>query len=246
MLTDRLVAHRGWQKMYPENTLLGITRAIEAGAHYIETDVMFSADGQPVLYHDVLMNRLSGRKNAIHLLKLESIERISAHEPGRFGNRFLSETIAPLSTVTLLLKSNPQVTLFVEVKKAGIHFMGHQDALNTIAKTLNPVRDQCVLISYDLDFIYTACRANWPRVGIVLEDWSTLSRSIVQSIEPDFIFCSERHLPENTELDISNSMLVVYEVADPERAICLYQRGVDMVETFDIGGMLQQLAHRAL
>lgn len=39
MLTDRLVAHRGYQKRYPENTLLGFTKAIEAGAHYIETDI---------------------------------------------------------------------------------------------------------------------------------------------------------------------------------------------------------------
>lgn len=246
MLADKLVAHRGWQKVYPENTLLSIAKAIEAGAHYIETDILFSADRQPVLYHDLSLRRVSGREGTVDSLDLASLERIPAYEPKRFANRFLMETIAPLTTITLLLKANPKVTLFVEAKQEGIDFMGQKAALNTIIQTLAPVRRQCVLISYNLDFVLAARQANWPRLGVVLKNWRTLSQPVMPDIHPEFVFCSERHIPKQVDLELEESALVVYEVADPERAIEWFRRGVDMVETFDIGGMLHQLAHRAL
>ena len=40
--------------------------------------------------------------------------------------------------------------------------------------------------------------------------------------------------------------MVVYEVEDPDQAIDWFNRGADMVETFDIGSMITNLAHRAL
>jgi len=49
---EHLVAHRGWQRRYPENTLPAIKGALDAGARYIEVDVQLSADGVPVLFHD--------------------------------------------------------------------------------------------------------------------------------------------------------------------------------------------------
>ena len=46
----KLVAHRGYAHAYPENTLLAIQQAVEAGAKYIEFDVLLSADQLPVLF----------------------------------------------------------------------------------------------------------------------------------------------------------------------------------------------------
>ena len=49
---DQLVAHRGWQRRYPENTLLAVDKAIGAGARHVEIDVQFSGDGRAVVFHD--------------------------------------------------------------------------------------------------------------------------------------------------------------------------------------------------
>ena len=49
---DILVAHRGLQARYPENTILGFNKAIEQGAKFIELDIQFSKDCLPVIYHD--------------------------------------------------------------------------------------------------------------------------------------------------------------------------------------------------
>ena len=61
----KLVAHRGYQRKFPENTLLGFTEAITAGACHVETDVQLSADAIPVLYHDDSMRRISEVEGAI-------------------------------------------------------------------------------------------------------------------------------------------------------------------------------------
>ena len=49
---NELVAHRGFRGKYPENTILSITKAIEAGALFVELDVQFSEDKLPIIYHD--------------------------------------------------------------------------------------------------------------------------------------------------------------------------------------------------
>ena len=41
---DLLVAHRGLQADYPENTILGFNKAIEQGAKFIELDIQFSKE----------------------------------------------------------------------------------------------------------------------------------------------------------------------------------------------------------
>ena len=37
--SKQLVAHRGYQAKYPENTVLSLNKAIGAGARFIELDV---------------------------------------------------------------------------------------------------------------------------------------------------------------------------------------------------------------
>jgi hypothetical protein len=46
-LVATLVAHRGYQKLYPENTALSVTQAIKAGALFVEIDIQLSKDHQP-------------------------------------------------------------------------------------------------------------------------------------------------------------------------------------------------------
>ena len=58
--TLRLVAHRGYPRRYPENTLLSLLAALEAGAEFVEFDVQMTADGVPVLLHDADLRRTGG------------------------------------------------------------------------------------------------------------------------------------------------------------------------------------------
>jgi glycerophosphoryl diester phosphodiesterase len=51
-----IIGHRGARGLYPENTLDGFSRAIALGADGIEFDVVLSADGVPVVTHDLRLN----------------------------------------------------------------------------------------------------------------------------------------------------------------------------------------------
>lgn len=53
-------AHRGGAAHGDENSNTALTRAVEAGYRYIETDIHVSADGVAVLFHDDTLHRLTG------------------------------------------------------------------------------------------------------------------------------------------------------------------------------------------
>ncbi|TNE77126.1 MAG: glycerophosphodiester phosphodiesterase [Gammaproteobacteria bacterium] len=246
MLADRLVAHRGYPKHYPENTLLGMAAAIDAGARFIETDILFSADQQPVLYHDALMTRVSGEENAIHLLTLDELVCHPASEPQRLGEQFVGQTITPLCDLVSLLEEHPDVIAFIEMKRSGLHIVGLETAYDIVTRILAPVADRCVLISFSDEFIDCAHQQGYTRLGLVLKDWEERGGDLIQRIQPEFIFCDAAKVPDGAALDDIDATLVIYEVEEPDQAIAWFERGADMVETFDIGGMLENLAHRAL
>ncbi|MDB4260708.1 glycerophosphodiester phosphodiesterase family protein, partial [Porticoccaceae bacterium] len=78
-----LVAHRGLQAGYPENTALSVQKAIEAGALYVEIDIQLSLDRQPMVYHDISLKRVSGQDAMISSLTCSELTALPAYEPKR-------------------------------------------------------------------------------------------------------------------------------------------------------------------
>ena len=232
---DVLVAHRGLQSRFPENTLLALKKAIDSGAKYIELDVQFSADCLPIIYHDPDLQRVSGIKGNVWDYPLKELLCISAYEPERLGNRFKTETIAPLKALVDLLKENPQVTAFVELKEESIAHCGRDLMLETVMHILAPVKPQVVLISYDYCLVEAARKAQWSQVGVVLKQWQDLETDTVENIGSDYIFVDHKKMPQHiTGLDAKKSILVAYEVGDIALGKELINKGVSMLETFEI------------
>lgn len=246
MINDRLVAHRGYQKAFPENTLLSLQKAIEAGAHFVELDVQFTADQRPVIYHDPLMRRVSGITQAIGAITLDEAIQIPAYEPERLGEDFKEETIAPLSSLAPLLTRHPKVQAFVEVKYEAVEYLGIEKSFEVVTAATAAAKDQCILISFHSAFIEFAKANGYPNVGTVANHWEDLTGERIEKLAPDYVFCDIKIIPDDAILNDFPFILVVYEVANPDTAIALFQRGVDMIETFDIKGMIEALGHRAI
>src|SRR5262245_36744912 len=49
--------HRGYSLRYPENTLPAFEAARAAGATAVEIDVVLTADGEPIILHDLTLDR---------------------------------------------------------------------------------------------------------------------------------------------------------------------------------------------
>ncbi|PTB78244.1 PLC-like phosphodiesterase [Trichoderma longibrachiatum ATCC 18648] len=54
------IAHRGFKALLPENSMAAFRKAVEVGAHALETDVHLSKDGVVVLSHDPSLKRCFG------------------------------------------------------------------------------------------------------------------------------------------------------------------------------------------
>ena len=235
---NRLVAHRGYQKLYPENTLLAYQKAIETGALSIETDVLLSADKQPLLYHDPTLKRVSGCKGRVDRLTLAELIRTPAFEPRRLGQQFRDQCITPLSDLVELLKAHPQVTAYIEVKKEAVAFAGASETYASISDCLAPVTNQCIIISFDHDFMAYVRSQGWARCGAVIKRWKNLRSAKIKAIKPDTVFINYRKIAAKADLNNLNFDLVVYEIDDPVLAKSWLDRGASKVESFDIAGLI--------
>lgn len=238
LTNQQLVAHRGYQKLYPENTALSITEAIKAGALFVEIDIQLSRDQQPVVYHDIDLQRVSGCNGSLTDLCLHELEKLPAYEPKRFGRKFIGEPISSLQSVVEIIQQFPAVTLFVELKEESIEHFDRQTMLSKVSELLQPIAERTVLISFDYKIIQSARDQGWPQVGVVLRNWQDIHSPQVTAIAGEYTFVNQTIIPDDAELDQLNTELVAYEVGKIELARELRARNIPMLETFDIRGLL--------
>ena len=74
------INHRGMQYEAPENTLPAFRLSVEAGYHFVETDVQFTSDNVPVLLHDPTLNRTARNADGTVLSETVYIKDITYAE----------------------------------------------------------------------------------------------------------------------------------------------------------------------
>ena len=131
----RVWAHRGDSAHAPENTMLAFDRARAAGADGLELDVRFDGDGNVVVFHDSLLERLTGLPGRM--------EQLSAAERARL--RVGGEPVPLLAEVL----SAFDIEIDVEIKA---NQAGRAGAL--VAATARVIRDsgradQVLVSSFD-------------------------------------------------------------------------------------------------
>ena len=104
----KIIAHRGYSAVYPENTMLAFAKAVEAGADGIETDVHLSKDGECMIIHDEDLMRTTGLEGAVSDYTRSQLERMDAGIVKRGEHGFtpvpsLEELLGYLADKTLML-----------------------------------------------------------------------------------------------------------------------------------------------
>ncbi len=95
------IAHRTAMGHAPENTLLGVRRALELGADGVEIDVQLSADGVPVLLHDQLLERTTNGAGPVGEATVEQLRALDAGQ-GEYVPT-LAEALAAVDERALLV-----------------------------------------------------------------------------------------------------------------------------------------------
>lgn len=158
-----VISHAACKGHAPENTLLGVRKAIELGADGMEIDVHASRDGVPVLIHDDTVDRTTDGSGTVSQMTLARLQRLDAGDGERIPT--LAETID---------LTRGHILLVMEVKQAGIE-----------ERVLQVVRDKkalndCVVHSFDprvvgrFRTLEPAMPAALLTAGLDVADWDQL------------------------------------------------------------------------
>ena len=115
-----VMAHRGGQGLWPENTLFAFERAAELGADVLDMDVRSTADGVLVAIHDKRVDRTTngrGEVGALTLAQLKTLDagsRWTADRGASFPFRGRGITVPALEEV---FRSFPQMRMSMEIKQ---------------------------------------------------------------------------------------------------------------------------------
>ncbi|BBE31347.1 glycerophosphodiester phosphodiesterase [Tepiditoga spiralis] len=122
-----VLGHRGFRKLYPENTLIAYQKAIEFGADGVELDVRLSKDGSCVIMHDDNLERITGIEGKLKDIEYKEIRKIklpmNQHIP----------------TLEMVYSKLPEDTLInVEIKEVEASYTAYQivKSFNAIERTL--------------------------------------------------------------------------------------------------------------
>nr|7E0V_A Chain A, Glycerophosphodiester phosphodiesterase [Pyrococcus furiosus DSM 3638]7E0V_C Chain C, Glycerophosphodiester phosphodiesterase [Pyrococcus furiosus DSM 3638] len=128
-----VLGHRGYMAKYPENSLLSIRKAIEAGADGVEIDVWLSKDNKVILMHDETIDRTSNLKGRQKEMTLEELKK---------ANIGMGERIPTLEEVFEILPKD--ALLNIEIKD--------RDAAKEVARIVSENNPERVMISsFDIE-----------------------------------------------------------------------------------------------
>lgn len=233
-----LVGHRGWPARWPENTLEGFAAAVGAGAHWLECDVQLSADLVPFVCHDISLKRTAGLELDIAATPAHKLDGIRVGEPERFGNRFATVKLARLSQLLEWLLQQSGVTQFVEIKRQSVRHHGRQQTVTAIMHELQPALDRCVVISFDHACLDLARQQGARTIGWALETANAQFQRLAAELRPDYLFTDEKLFARMRMAMPGTWRWIVYHTESPERVRELADQGAHMVETNDIGTLL--------
>lgn len=139
-----MIAHRGAAGLAPENTLVGIEKAMEQGATFVEVDIQRSSDNVLLLIHDETVSRTTDGQGAVRDLTWAEIRTLDAGS--YFASEFAEARIPSLAEAFELIKNKP-VTLVLELKSPHLYPQIEQDVSAAIEE--HQVANQVVIISFD-------------------------------------------------------------------------------------------------
>jgi glycerophosphoryl diester phosphodiesterase len=238
-----IVAHRGDAEHFPENSLPALAAAWRR-LKFAEFDVQLSADGVPFVIHDASLGRTTRGAGDVRLMMSGQLDGIDAGEPARFGRLHAGTALPRLSGVVELMTDLGDAHAFVEVKRASLVHHGRANCIGKVLAALAPVRDRCVLISFDADACRLARAAGKLPIGWVLDGDPVQLRPVIELMRPEYLFCDHRRLPAARALPSGPWTWVAYEVTGAEQALELAARGVGMVESMAPLRLAGELAAR--
>jgi glycerophosphoryl diester phosphodiesterase len=236
LLPPVIIAHRGYRKRYPENTLAAFAAAFDAGACMVELDVTLTKDRRVVVLHDDTLDRTTDGRGRVRDHTLDELKRLDAGS--WFDPRFAGECLPTMEEALGLCAGNGMVN--IEIKAGAFEADPLPDAIEDQVLTAVAERgmgDRVLISSFETRFLARiADRTNAPAVGVLTErrsgfdPLSLCKRLRAFSWHPDFRSVTTARV---RAMHAAGMMVFPYTVNQPEDFRALLQMGVDGVFTDD-------------
>lgn len=117
------INHRGYSRLYPENTLIAFKKSALLGWGAVETDVRYTSDGVPVLLHDDSINRTARNADGTVISSTINIDSITyaqaqTYDFGIYKGPEFAGTKIPTFQEFVELCRNLSLNMYVELKVA--------------------------------------------------------------------------------------------------------------------------------
>ncbi len=222
-----LVAHRGDATNHLENTLPAFEGAARLGIRHVELDVQLTSDGIPLILHDANAKRTHGIDIDVRHC---DVSRLA--DTGLFDTKAFDCPVPKLDEFVDWMVRNPQMHVFVEIKKESLHTQGRTKVLSVILDTLVPIAGRYTLISYDARVLGMAKRHKQP-IGYVLPTLGDRYQTIARQLSPQVLFADYRQILHDPELWPGPWQWATFEVADRAIARRMIALNLDYLETMN-------------
>jgi len=145
MLTNaqtKIIAHRGFSGIAPENTLIAFQKAIDCKADYFELDVRKTKNDSIVVIHNSSVDKTSsnGFKGEISKLNYSDLRAVNVGYSRKFGDIYKNEKIPTLREALALAKEKIKVCIEIKVN-------GTEKAVLKIVNDLG-VKEDVIIFSF--------------------------------------------------------------------------------------------------
>lgn len=226
-----IIAHRGNNFTYPENTLAGLRSAFELGCTAVEFDIQMTADEILIVLHDDNTFRTSGLEQSVFSSTYNDLQSTSVHEPKRLGEKHKPTPISTLEDVIKLLEDFPSAHAYIEVKEESLEKWGRQKVIDKLLPIVRAQSPQCTIISFDLPVLNLIREQSNLAIGWVLYHYNEASLDAAKQSKPDFLIIDQAKLRLDETPWEGNWKWMIYGVESAEIAFKHYANNVGYIET---------------
>lgn len=134
-----IFAHRGANSFAPENSLPAFEHALRMGCDGIELDLRFSASGEVVIFHDRLMQRMTGKPGRVELCDLAEIRKRQLNGAKGVGIPILQEVLDLIGE---------RLLINLDIKKGTVNANGFEEKIVRILRDFK-LRENIIISSFN-------------------------------------------------------------------------------------------------
>ena len=225
----QVIAHRGSSGEAPENTLASLHLAGQQGIKWVEIDVILSADGIPVIFHDDYLSRTTNSDDLIHKTSLEQLKQLDA---GSWKDPKYNKETIPTLLEAIEVISKYGMGLNLELKPCE----GLEE--ETVAASIDVLKqhwpkDLPLLFSSFNYFALVSAKMLWPEVA---RGYNVSAIPSAWQERLDHLGCTGLHIHQSffeskqvADIKAAGYKILAFTINDDARALELYDQGLDAV-----------------